>query len=139
MIDLVKHASHAPGAGQGSPRQRAADTGMALTLICLILGLWRDRPGWFVAATTLLVVNMTWPMAYAPAARIWFGLSAALGQIMSKVILTLVYFAVLTPMGLLRRALGKDTLRLQAFKKGAGSVFHARSGAFTAKDLTTPF
>ncbi len=137
MIDLVKHAQHGPG--QGSPRQRAVDTGMALTLICLILGLWRDRPGWFVAATTLLVVNMTWPMAYAPAAKLWFGLSALLGSVMSRVILTLVYFAVLTPMGLLRRALGKDTLKLRAFKSGADSVFHTRSGAFTAKDLTTPF
>ncbi len=137
MIDLVKHAQHGPG--QGSPRQRAVDTGMALTLICLILGLWRDRPGWFVAATTLLVVNMTWPMAYAPAAKLWFGLSALLGSVMSRVILTLVYFAVLTPMGLLRRALGKDTLKLRAFKSGTDSVFHTRSGAFTAKDLTTPF
>ena len=135
MIDLVKHAPHTAG----SLRQRAVDTGMALTLICLILGLWGGRPGWFVAATTFLVVNMTWPMAYAPVARLWFGLSALLGSVMSRVILTLVYFTVLTPMGLLRRALGKDSLRLRAFKSGPDSVFHTRSGAFTAQDLTTPF
>lgn len=139
MIDLVKHAPHTPGSAQGSPRQRAVDTGMALTLLCLILGLWRDKPGWFVAAATFLVVNMTWPMAYAPAARVWFGLSGLLGSVMSRVILTLVYFAVLTPVGLLRRALGKDSLKLHAFKTGQGSVFHVRSGAFTAKDLTMPF
>ena len=137
MIDLVKHAPNAQH--QGSARQRAVDTGMALTLICLILGLWRGTPGWFVSATTLLVVNMTWPMAYAPAAKVWFGLSALLGSVMSRVILTIVYFAVLTPMGLLRRALGKDTLKLRAFKSGPDSVFHVRSGAFTPKDLTTPF
>lgn len=137
MIDLVKQS--APGHAQGSPRQRASDTGMALTLLCLILGLWQGVPGWFVAATTLLVVNMTWPMAYAPAARVWFGLSALLGSVMSRVILSLAYFLVLTPVGLLRRALGKDSLKLRAFKSGTDSVFHTRSGAFTAKDLTTPF
>lgn len=137
MIDLVKHVPH--DQNQGSARQRAVDTGMALTLICLILGLWRGTPGWFVSATTLLVVNMTWPMAYAPAARLWFGLSGLLGAVMSKVILTLAFLAVVTPMALIRRALGKDSLRLKAFKSGQGSVFHARSGRFTPKDLTTPF
>lgn len=137
MIDLVKHTPH--DQNQGSARQRAVDTGMALTLICLILGLWRGTPGWFVSATTLLVVNMTWPMAFAPASRLWFGLSALLGSVMSKVILTLAFFAVVTPMALIRRALGKDSLRLRAFKSGPDSVFHARSGAFTPKDLTTPF
>lgn len=137
MIDLVKHAPHAQD--QGSARQRAVDTGMALTLICLILGLWRGTPGWFVSATTLLVVNMTWPRAYAPAAKVWFGLSALLGSVMSKVILSLAFFCVVTPMALIRRALGKDSLKLGAFKSGPDSVFVVRSGRFTPKDLTTPF
>ncbi len=41
--------------------------------------------------------------------------------------------------GLLRRAMGKDTLRLRDFKKGQGSVFHTRSGPFAPADLKTPF
>jgi hypothetical protein len=137
MVDLVKHASHAaPG---GSARSRAVDTGMALTLVCLIVGLLRNAPGWFALATALLVVNMTAPKVFGPAAKVWFGLSALLGAVMSKVILSVIYFVVLTPVGLLRRALGKDTLRLRDFKKGAGSVFVTRSGPFTPADLKTPF
>lgn len=137
MIDLVKHAAHAGPAG--SAKSRAVDTGMALTLICLIVGLVRGTTGWFAIAAALLVVNMTAPKVFGPASKLWFGLSAVLGAVMSKVILTLVYFLVLTPMGLLRRALGKDTLRLKAFKKGADSVFHTRTGPFTPADLKTPF
>jgi hypothetical protein len=136
MIDLVKHTAHAPA---GSEKQRCVDTGMALTLLCLIIGLARGRDGWFMAAAALLVVNMTAPRVFAPAAKVWFGLSALLGSVMSRVILSLAYYLVLTPVGLLRRALGKDTLRLAAFKQGQGSVFHERSGAFTASDLKTPF
>lgn len=138
MIDLVKHAAHAPAAA-GNARSRAVDTGMALTLICLIVGLLRSAPGWFALATALLVVNMTAPMVYGPASKLWFGLSGLLGAVMSKVILSVIYFVVLTPVGLLRRALGKDTLRLRDFKKGAGSVFVTRSGPFTPADLKTPF
>lgn len=137
MIDLVKHAAHSGPAT--SARQRAVDTGMALTLICLIIGLVRGTTGWFAAATVILVVNMTAPKVFGPASKLWFGLSAVLGAVMSKVILTCVYFLVLTPVGLVRRALGKDTLRLAAFKKGADSVFIARSGPFTPADLKTPF
>ena len=137
MIDLVKHVQEADTAG--SARQRAVDTGMALTLLCLIAALVTRKPGWVVSATTLLVVNMTAPRVFGPAAKVWFGLSGLLGAVMSKVILTLVYFLVLTPVGLLRRALGKDTLRLKAFKKGPESVFVTRTAPFTAADLKTPF
>jgi len=137
MIDLVKHAPHA--APNGSARQRAVDTGMALTLICLIVGFIRGTTGWFALATAILVVNMTAPKVFGPAAKVWFGLSALLGAVMSKVILTIIYFLVLTPMGLMRRALGKDTLRLSDFKKGTDSVCVARTGPITPSDLKTPF
>ncbi|MDQ7836832.1 MAG: SxtJ family membrane protein [Humidesulfovibrio sp.] len=137
MIDLVKHAPEAEAAG--SVRQKSVDTGMALTLLCLIAYLVTQRPGWVVSATTLLVVNMTAPRLFAPASKLWFGLSAVLGAVMSRVILTLVFFLVLTPVGLLRRAMGKDTLKLAAFKRGAGSVFVTRGERFTAADLKAPF
>jgi hypothetical protein len=137
MIDLVKHAPVVEAAG--SVRQKSVDTGMALTLLCLIAYLVTDRPGWVVSATTLLVVNMTAPKLFAPASKLWFGLSAVLGAVMSRVILTLVFFLVLTPVGLLRRAMGKDTLKLAAFKQGAGSVFVTRGERITAADLKSPF
>lgn len=136
MIDLVKHAAHAPA---GSAKTRAVDTGMALTLICLIIGLFRGAPGWFALATALLVVNMTAPKVYGPASKLWFGLSGLLGAVMSKVILSVIYFVVLTPVGLLRRCMGKDTLRLNDFKKSRESAFRTRSGPFTPADLKTPF
>jgi len=137
MIDLVKHAEVKDVAG--SARQRAVDTGMALTLVCLIIALTTGRPGWVALATAVLVLNMTAPKVFGPASKLWFGLSAVLGAVMSRVILTLVFFLVLTPMGLIRRAMGKDTLKLAAFKKGAASVFVTRGERFTAADLKTPF
>jgi len=137
MIDLVKHSSHAPPASDS--RQKAVDTGMAITLICLIIGLWRANTGWFVSAAAILVINMTMPNVFRPASRLWFGFSGFLGGIMSRVILAAVYYTVLTPVGLLRRAMGKDSLKIAAFKKSSDSVFLERSTPFTAADLKTPF
>jgi energy-coupling factor transporter transmembrane protein EcfT len=137
MIDLVKHTPETASAG--SARQRAVDTGMALTLICLIAALVTHRPGWVMLATGVLVLNMTAPKAFGPASKLWFGLSGVLGAVMSRVILSLVFFLVLTPVGLFRRAMGKDTLKLAAFKQGTGSVFVVRTERFTPADLKTPF
>ena len=137
MIDLVKHTPAAASAA--TARQKAVDTGMALTLLCLIAALVTGKPGWVALATLALVLNMTAPKLFGPASKLWFGLSAVLGAVMSRVILSLVFFLVLTPVGLVRRAMGKDTLQLAAFKRGSGSVFATRGAAFTPSDLKTPF
>ena len=39
--------------------------------------------------------------------------SFQIGQVMGKVLLTVFFFALVTPMGLLLRLLGKDLLRLK--------------------------
>jgi len=136
-IGLMKQPSGKKSASKG--RQRAVDTGMALTLLCMIVGLIQARTGWFAAASVLLVITMTSPAVFGPAAKLWFGLSGLLGAVMSRVLLSVVYFAVLTPVGLLRRVLGKDSLNLSAFKMGSGSVFVTRGAPFTAADLKAPF
>jgi hypothetical protein len=51
----------------------------------------------------------------------------------------LVFAVVVTPIGLVRRALGKDSLRLRAFKTGDESVMVPRNHTFTAGDLEKPY
>ena len=120
-------------------KAQAVDTGMALVLVCLLLGLFRDRPGWFVAAAALLVLNMTAPALFKPAARVWLGLAHLLGGVMSRALLTLVFCLVVTPVGLLRRAMGRDSLRLTEFKKDDSSVFQVRDTTFAAPDVEQPY
>lgn len=43
--------------------------------------------------------------------RLWMGLAEGLGFVMSRVILSAVFFLVLTPIALVRRLLGADALR----------------------------
>ncbi len=45
--------------------------------------------------------------------KIWFKLSELLGVIISPVVLSLLFFLVLTPYGLLSRIFGRDILRLK--------------------------
>jgi len=125
--------------GKAPSRGQAIDTGMALTLICLIGGLLTGRDAWFWAATGALLVNMTVPGLYRFPARLWFGFSALLGTVMSKIILAVIFFGLVTPLALLRRMLGHDPMRLGQWKTGNGSVFVTRDHRYTAKDIQHPF
>ena len=120
-------------------RRQAVDSGLALVLIVLLIA-WLGKPAWAVpTAVGLVLLLMAWPSAYKPFACLWLGLSHVLGAVMSRVMLTVVFFLVVTPVGLLRRALGKDSLRLKAFKSGNDSVFKIRDHAIRASDLEHPY
>jgi multisubunit Na+/H+ antiporter MnhG subunit len=112
---------------------------MALVLLSLIVWFLTRRDAFVQIAVALHVVNMTAPQVFRPAAVVWFGLSHVLGLVVSKVILAVVFFVVVTPIGLLRRMLGADAMQLKAFKAGHDSVMHQRNHTFTGKDIEAPY
>jgi hypothetical protein len=119
--------------------EQAKDTGMAMVLLCLLLGYWGKLPKFLPLSIALLLLTMVWPAAFKPLATLWFGLSHLLGNVVSRIILTLIFFLLVTPIGLIRRWLKSDSLQLQKWKKGRGSVFVEREGVITGKDLADPY
>jgi hypothetical protein len=120
-------------------KDEAKDTGMAMVLICLLLGYWGKFPKFLPVSLAVLLITMIWPNAFRPLAKLWFGLSHVLSNVVSRVILTIIYFLIVTPIGLIRRALGADALQLKKWKQGRDSVFVVREGAIQAKDLENPY
>jgi len=120
-------------------KEQCKDTGMALVLILLLLTLLLERDFLLLGAIGIHVLNMTFPQMYRPAAVVWLGLSHLLGTIVSKAILSIVFFAVVTPVGLWRRVFCADSLRLKAFKTGGESVMQEQKHTFTGKDLEHPY
>jgi hypothetical protein len=120
-------------------KDQSRDTGMAMVLLALIIFLTRKREGWLFAAMGLHVLNMIVPKIYRPVAVIWLGLSDLLGAVVSKVLLSIVFFVIVTPIGLLRRLFGKDSLKLRAFKAGQDSVMLERNHTFVGGDLERPY
>ena len=118
---------------------QARDTGMAMVLICLLLAYWGHRPRFLPLAIVLLLLTMAWPKIFRPLAVLWFGLSHIMGNVVSKVFLTIVFFGLVTPIGLIRRWAGKDTLQLRQWKKDTGSVLVEREGAMRPEDLVNPY
>ncbi len=120
-------------------KEQAKDTGMAMVLICLILNFVLDNDLYVKIAIAALVVNMIVPTFYRYPAYVWLALSHLLGAVVSRILLTLIFFVIVTPISLIRRLLGFDSLRLRKFKKGTESVMTARDVTFSSKDLKTPY
>jgi hypothetical protein len=120
-------------------KKEASDTGMAMTLICLLLGYFTKNVIYYKIAIPVLVMNMAFPMFYYPFAMVWLGLTNLLGMVVSKVLLSVVYILFLMPMGMIRRAMGKDSLNLTGFKKSKDSVMITRDIEFTANDIKNPY
>lgn len=119
--------------------KQASDSGMALVLILLIIGYFSDNLLFYYIAIPALVVNMIYPRFYHYFAILWFTFSNILGQIMSKIILTIIYILLVIPIGLIRQLAGIDNLKLSKFKKRKDSVFTNRDHSFTSKDIENPY
>jgi multisubunit Na+/H+ antiporter MnhG subunit len=120
-------------------KNQAKDTGLAMVLILLIVEYVR-RPGWLIiAAMAVLVLTMTWPAVFKPLARVWFGFSHLLGGVVSKIILSIVFYLIVTPMGLVRKAMGADPMKSKQWKKGDDSVLVERDHLYTREDIEKPY
>ncbi len=67
---------------------------LTISIIFLILGLFNSR-------------------LLTPLNKIWFKFGLFLGKIVSPIIMGLIFFVVVTPIGFLMRVLGKDLLNLK--------------------------
>jgi len=134
MIEFLKHCFP-----KQITKDQSRDTGMAMALLALLLGFLTDARWFFPLATVLLVVTMAVPSVYRPIAFVWLGLSHFLGTIVSRILLTAVFFVVVLPVGLLRRAMGMDSLQLKKFGRGKESVMRVRDHVYAPSDIDKPY
>jgi hypothetical protein len=81
-----------------------------------LLALWRGKPiyPWLLTpGLALVVLGAILPRTLKYVYIAWMTLALVLGFIVSHVILTLFFFLVITPIGLIARLAGKDFLRLK--------------------------
>ena len=68
---------------------------------------------------------------------LWFKLAEGLGWVNSKVLLSIIFFLMLTPLAFLSRLFSKDPLKLK--KRSDDSVYRERNDKFVKKDLENPW
>ena len=93
--------------------------GLVFSVLFAFLGLGplvRGRParGWaLVVAVAFFLAALVFPRTLGPLNRLWLRFGLFLHACISPVIMGLVFYTTVTPIGLVRRLLGKDPLRLR--------------------------
>jgi hypothetical protein len=113
-------------------KKTGISVGVVLILISLLL--WYLGKASFVYFSSIgglfvILAFVAIPML-RPFHRIWMMLALAMGFVMSRVILTVLYYLILTPIGLLARIVGKKFMPL-GFDKNAATYWEKREN--TAK------
>ncbi len=115
------------------------NSGLAMILILLLVIVLGEH--YFLALPTLIVtlLLMIKPTLFQAFACIWLGFSVVMGTFMSKVILSLVFFIVVTPIALIRSMGGADAMQKKLWKQDTASVFRVRDKTLGPEDLDKPF
>ncbi len=115
------------------------DTGMAAVLIVLLVAWFTANMSLVIPAIIVLILTMTVPVVFKPLAVVWFGFANLLGHVVSTLILSVLFFVVLMPIGVIRRVGGADALSLKKWHNGDVSAFVVRDHQYTAADLEKPY
>lgn len=105
--------------------------GLVFAAVFVFIGLYplsfgRGVHAWaLVTAAAFALLAVLVPSLLAPLNRVWTGLGMLLHLIASPIALAVMFFLLITPMGMVMRWLGKDPLRLR-LQPQASSYWIAR-------------
>ena len=97
--------------------------GIVFSIVFLIIALWpvlnqnEIRIWSLVISLIFLVLGFIDSKLLSPLNKIWFKFGLLLGSVIAPVVMGIVFFFVVTPTGLIMRALGKDLLKLKKNKE----------------------
>ncbi len=128
-------------------KEKRLEVFSVLAGFCFIVALVKLHKGgspegltlWLEAGVGLLVVGLFIEPLATLIAQLWLKLSHLMGAVMSRVLMSLVFFLILLPIALLRRVLTRgDSLCLKRKADGA-SYYVEEVRTYTSRDLQHPW
>ena len=116
------------------PMDRKALRNFGLLMACVLLLVggwlwWKSAATWpwvLGAAALLAAIGLAAPAVLKPFYKGWMILAVMMGWVMTRVVLTLVYYFVLTPIAFLGRVFGEEFLQLKIKRSGETTSYWIR-------------
>ena len=96
--------------------------GILFFIVFCIIGFWPVLKGndvryWSISLSLIfLILGLLNSKLLSPLNRLWFKFGIILGNFIAPIIMGLVFFLVVTPIGLIMKLLGKDLINLKKNK-----------------------
>jgi hypothetical protein len=116
-----EHGTHQQQVKGGSERS----FGLVFAVVLALVGLWPlwhgQAPRWWAlpAAAVFLGLALAAPRALRPLNRVWIRFGLLLNRIVSPIVLGLMFYGIITPLGYALRRTAWDPLHLQWESKAA--------------------
>ena len=131
MLDEIKNIK--------STKKELREFGLTVGFVFGLIGcflLWRGKEHYFyflILAVVLLICGLLIPQILKPVQKVWMAIALLIGWVMTRVILSVLFYLVITPLGILARLLGKDALDLK-FDRNAHSYWILRKERINKKE-----
>ena len=119
--------------------------GLVFAVVFAAVGLWPVVSGqtpraWaLVVGALFLVAALRFPSVLAPLNQLWTKLGLLLHKMVSPIVLGIMFFLVVTPIGVLMRSLGKNPLHLRFDKSAPSYWIHRRPPGPAPQSLKDQF
>lgn len=134
---VAQHVSARLTAAEG--RRFGLTVGGAFVVLTAVLW-WRDHPTAMRVAgglgLALLAGGLLIPSRLTPVHRFWMWLAERISRVTTPIVLGILYFGVITPIGLVLRAFGRGPL---THATGDGSMWVPRQASSRRSDLRRQF
>jgi len=114
--------------GKKELREYTLTVGIIYLIILTVAVLWKHidvSPNLFLGGAAFIVLGLSFPVLYKPFHKIWMSSGIILGFFVSRLVLTILFYFVMAPMGLIARLLRKDLLS-QKIDKNVTSYWRDR-------------
>ena len=101
--------------GRGELRKFGLTVGIALGIFGGLF-LWRGKGYYdilFYIAGAFILLALALPIVLKPIQKVWMTIAIILGWVMTRVILCILFYVIVTPIGLIARLFGKEFLDMK--------------------------
>lgn len=121
-------------------KKQNIDFGIVLALALLVAGtIWHIHILFYSFSIVSLLITALIPVLYTPFSWLWFKFAGFIELLFSKIILSVIFYIIVTPLGLLRRGFAKDNLQIRSFKKDLKSVFVVKNTTYKKEDMENQY
>lgn len=113
-------------------RRKQFEALFVITLFLLLIAYWEKSVYYAGVAILITITGLVWKNFSIILERIWRKLGEGIGLVNNKIILTIVFFLLLTPMSFLAKCFRRTTIKL---KENKSSGFRERNHLYTKEDF----